>query len=130
MKRLLDVNIAKLLLFLLMIPLVSGNIENAIICIEGNGHIAIESPMNGTCGIEGLSGYANEHCSGCTDIPISFSAEINRSNSSAKTNSSVAIATNIHYLADAPRLSLGNHENLPGSRFFSHAFLSSVIIRI
>ncbi len=130
MRRFIDVKIAKSLLFLFLIPLVWGNIENAIICIEENGQVAIESPLNGSCGADALSGYANEHCSRCTDIPISCSAEVNSFNSSPKIKNTIAIANVRSFSHDKPSLILRNYQNLSESTLFPSDALNSVIIRI
>jgi hypothetical protein len=127
MRRFLDVKIAKLLLFLVLISLVSGNIENEIICIEENGQVALESPINGRCGADGISEYANDHCPRCTDIQLSYSAEVN--NFSTKIKNTVAVS-NVYSMVDTTHSNFGSYPNPPESRFFSHDFLSSVIIRI
>lgn len=58
MRRFLDGKIAKALLFLALIPFVSGNFEDAIICVEKDGQVAVEFLRND---VSVLSEHAKEH---------------------------------------------------------------------
>ena len=129
MRRFLNIKFARWLLLFAIVPLVSGNIGNAILCIEENGRVAIEYSRNGACGAGGISDYEKEHCPRCTDVSISNSTEINNRNLSTITKNIVSGA-NIINIEETPRSNRGNRRILPKTILFHPAILSSIVIRV
>jgi hypothetical protein len=78
-------NIKQFFVFLLVPAQLCWSVQagnDAVICIEKDGHVAIENSLNGECGIPEEAGSGNHftgpssitaedsHCDDCIDVPI------------------------------------------------------------